>query len=99
MTLARGRHRSASLHFRRARSPVVFESRSSSRTQDMLDEETKRRGRLPCRDDRAPKRRDNSTTQKIKDLDVRVDAINIGTNALIIVGALIRQTELSFTER
>ncbi|GFZ14445.1 RING/U-box superfamily protein [Actinidia rufa] len=75
------------------------ESRSSSRTQDPIDQETRRRRRSPRRDDRAHGCRDKSTTQKIKDLDARINAINTGMNALVIVDALIRQTKPSFTER
>ncbi|GFZ15051.1 hypothetical protein Acr_24g0012410 [Actinidia rufa] len=36
---------------------------------------------------------DKSTSQKIRDLDARLDAINTGTNAPVTVDALIRQTE------
>ena len=53
----------------------------------------------PCRDDQAHKRRDKSTTQKIKDLDAWIDTINTGVKAPITVDALIRQTEPPFTER
>ncbi|GFZ03459.1 hypothetical protein Acr_16g0000830 [Actinidia rufa] len=35
-----------------------------------------KRGRLPRRDDWVPRHRDRSTTQKIKDMDARIDAIN-----------------------
>ncbi|GFS38115.1 hypothetical protein Acr_00g0055790 [Actinidia rufa] len=57
-----------------------------------------RRGRSPCRNDQAPKRRDKSTTQKIKDLDAHIDTINTDTNS-ITMDTLIRQTEPPFTER
>ncbi|GFZ16797.1 hypothetical protein Acr_26g0000670 [Actinidia rufa] len=40
-----------------------------------------------------------STSQKIQDLDSRLDAINTGTNAPMTVDILIRQTEPPFTER
>ena len=40
-----------------------------------------------------------STTQKIKDLDARIDAINTSENAPVIVDALIKQTEPPFTDR
>ena len=40
-----------------------------------------------------------STTQKIKDLDAHIDAINTGENVTIIVVALIRQIKPPFTER
>ena len=43
--------------------------------------------------------REESNTQRIRDLDAKVDAINIGTNALVTVDTLIRQTEPPFTER
>ncbi|GFZ14708.1 hypothetical protein Acr_24g0008980 [Actinidia rufa] len=43
--------------------------------------------------------RDKSTSQKIRDLDARLDAINTGTNAPITVDALVRQTNPPFTER
>ena len=46
-----------------------------------------------------PRRQDNSTSQKIKDLDARLDAINIGTNTLVTIDALIKQTEPPFTPR
>ncbi|GFS36231.1 hypothetical protein Acr_00g0044820 [Actinidia rufa] len=44
-------------------------------------------------------RRDKSTTQKIKDLDARIDAINTGANIPITVDALISQIEPPLTER
>ena len=40
-----------------------------------------------------------STEQKFKDLDAWIDAIDIGVKAIIIVDALIRQTETPFIER
>ena len=40
-----------------------------------------------------------STEQKFKDLDALIDVINIDTNAPVTVDALIRQTEIPFTER
>ncbi|GFY84576.1 hypothetical protein Acr_03g0013500 [Actinidia rufa] len=43
--------------------------------------------------------RDKSTSQKIRDLDARLDAINTGTNAPVTVDTLIRQTEPPFTGR
>ena len=42
--------------------------------------------------------RDKSTTQKIKNLDTQIDAINTGANSPITMDALIRQTEPPFTE-
>ncbi|GFZ18658.1 hypothetical protein Acr_27g0003970 [Actinidia rufa] len=40
-----------------------------------------------------------STTQKIKDLDAQIDAINIGASVPITVEALIRQIEPPFTDK
>ncbi|GFY95143.1 hypothetical protein Acr_10g0005280 [Actinidia rufa] len=57
-----------------------------------------RRGRSPHRGDHI-RGRDRSTSQKIQDLDARLDAINTGTNALVTVDTLIRQTEPPFTGR
>ena len=57
------------------------ESRSSSRSDKTKGDETKRREKLPGRDDQAPKRWYESTTQKIRDIDARIDAINTGVNA------------------
>ncbi|GFY94104.1 hypothetical protein Acr_09g0005500 [Actinidia rufa] len=62
----------------------------SRHSTNSTGEETKRRGRSPHRDDRTHKCRDKSTTQKIKDLDARIDAINTCTNATVTVDALIR---------
>ena len=44
-------------------------------------------------------RHDKSTTHKFKDMDARIDAINIGVNGPIIVDTLIRQIEPPFIER
>ncbi|GFZ00938.1 hypothetical protein Acr_14g0005730 [Actinidia rufa] len=57
-----------------------------------------RRGRSPRRGDHAGAR-DKSTSQKIRDLDARLDAINTGTNAPVTVDALVRQTDPPFTKR
>ncbi|GFZ03434.1 hypothetical protein Acr_16g0000580 [Actinidia rufa] len=57
-----------------------------------------RKGRSPHRGDHI-RARDNSTSQKIRDLDARLDAINTGTNALVTVDTLIRQTEPPFIGR
>ncbi|GFY84264.1 hypothetical protein Acr_03g0010380 [Actinidia rufa] len=57
-----------------------------------------RRGRSPNRGDHT-EARDKSTSQKIRDLDARLDAINIGTNAPVTVDALVRQTDPPFTKR
>ena len=65
----------------------------------MMGEETRRRGRSPRQDNQAHRSRDKSTTQKFKDFDARIDAINIDTNAPVTVDALIRQIEPQFTER
>ncbi|GFZ03786.1 hypothetical protein Acr_16g0004100 [Actinidia rufa] len=46
-----------------------------------------------------PGARDKSTSQKIRDLDARLDAINTGTNAPVTVDALVRQTDPPFTKR
>ena len=46
-----------------------------------------------------PKHRDNSTCQKIRELDARLDAINIGVGTPITVDILIKQTEPPFTRR
>ncbi|GFZ03493.1 hypothetical protein Acr_16g0001170 [Actinidia rufa] len=56
------------------------------------------RGRSPRRGDRIGAR-NKSTSQKIQDLDARLDAINTGTNAPVIVDTLMRQTEPPFIER
>ncbi|GFZ01925.1 hypothetical protein Acr_15g0005340 [Actinidia rufa] len=59
---------------------------------------TVRRGRSPNRGDHT-EARDKSTSQKIRDLDARLDAINTGTNAPVTVDALVRQTDPPFTKR
>ncbi|GFS32204.1 hypothetical protein Acr_00g0021330 [Actinidia rufa] len=46
-----------------------------------------------------PRRQNKSTTQKIRDLNARIDAINRGTSAPVTVDALIKQTEPTFIER
>ena len=45
------------------------------------------------------RRRERSITQRIRDLDAKIDAINMGTNAPVTVDILIRQIEPPFTER
>ncbi|GFZ08216.1 hypothetical protein Acr_20g0000240 [Actinidia rufa] len=57
-----------------------------------------RRGRSPHRGNHI-RARDKSTSQKIRDLDARLDAINTGTNAPVTVDTLIRQTKPPFTGR
>ncbi|GFZ06509.1 hypothetical protein Acr_18g0006790 [Actinidia rufa] len=57
-----------------------------------------RKGRSPHRGDHI-RARDKSTSQKIRDLDARLDAINTGMNAPVTVDTLIRQTEPPFTGR
>ncbi|XP_057510773.1 uncharacterized protein LOC130793147 [Actinidia eriantha] len=88
----RGKHRAPSPSLRERSS-----SSESSKTPAARGEET-RRGRSPRRGDRVGAR-DKSTSQRIRDLDARLDAINTGTNAPITVDTLIRQTEPPFTER
>ncbi|GFZ09774.1 hypothetical protein Acr_21g0003730 [Actinidia rufa] len=56
------------------------------------------KGRSPRRGDHA-RARDKSTSQKIRDLDARLDAINTGVGAPVTVDTLIKQTEPPFTER
>ncbi|GFY95417.1 hypothetical protein Acr_10g0008020 [Actinidia rufa] len=81
---------------RRAPSPSSRERSSSSESSRTLARA--RRGRSPHRGDHI-EARNKSTSQKIRDLDARLDAINIGINALVTVDTLIRQTEPPFTER
>ena len=45
------------------------------------------------------RRSDKSTYIKFKDLDARIDAINISINAPVTVDALIKQIEPPFTKR
>ena len=93
---------------RRRRSPSLSplcyrssssESESSSRTPEMEGEELQWRGRSSHRDDWAPRRRDHSTSQKIRDQDSRLDAINTGVGVLVTIDVLIKQTEPPFTRR
>ncbi|GFZ16042.1 hypothetical protein Acr_25g0004510 [Actinidia rufa] len=67
---ARGRHRASSPSLRERSS-----SSESSQTRARV-----RRGRSPHRSDQIEER-NKSTSQKIRDLDARLDAINTGTNA------------------
>ncbi|GFY95650.1 hypothetical protein Acr_10g0010350 [Actinidia rufa] len=72
---------------------------SSSKTLEVEGEEARRRGMSHRRDDQVPRCRDKSTTQKIIDLDARIDVINTGTSVSVTVDALTRQTEPLFTKR
>ncbi|GFS41537.1 hypothetical protein Acr_00g0074980 [Actinidia rufa] len=92
----KGRHRSPSPP-RRERNSSSSESRSSSKTPRVEGKEV-RRGRSPRRNDQT-RRRNMSTSQKIQDLDARLDAINTGAGVPVTVDTLIRQTEPPFTER
>ncbi|GFZ05183.1 hypothetical protein Acr_17g0007550 [Actinidia rufa] len=67
------------------------------KTPQAEGEET-RRERSPRRSD-LTRRRNMSTSQKIRDLDARLYAINMGIGAPVTVDALIRHTKLPFTER
>ncbi|GFY81010.1 hypothetical protein Acr_01g0008190 [Actinidia rufa] len=84
----RGRHRALSPSLRK-RSSSSESSKTPART---------RRGRSLHRGDPIDAR-NKSTSQKIRDLNVRLDAINTVTNAPVTVDTLIRQTEPPFTER
>ncbi|GFZ09061.1 hypothetical protein Acr_20g0008690 [Actinidia rufa] len=81
---------------RRAPSPSLRERSSSSESSQT--QARMRRGRSPNRGDHT-EARDKSTSQKIRDLDARLDAINTGTNAPVTVDALVRQTDPPFTKR
>ncbi|GFY86848.1 hypothetical protein Acr_05g0004870 [Actinidia rufa] len=81
---------------RRAPSPSLRERSSSSESSHTRARV--RRGRSPNRGDHT-EARDKSTSQKIRDLDARLDAINTGTNAPVTVDALVRQTDPPFTKR
>ncbi|GFY88878.1 hypothetical protein Acr_06g0008180 [Actinidia rufa] len=85
---------------RRSPSPPRRERSSSSESSEVpaVGGEEMRRGRSPRRGHRIGAR-DKSTSQKIRDLDAQLDAINTGTNAPIIVDTLIRQTKPPFIER
>ncbi|GFY80793.1 hypothetical protein Acr_01g0006020 [Actinidia rufa] len=83
---------------RRAQSPYLHESSSSESSKTPAESEEARRGRSPHRDDRI-RARNKSTSQKFRDLDARLDAINTGTSAPVTVDTLIKQTEPPFTER
>ncbi|GFZ10378.1 hypothetical protein Acr_21g0009770 [Actinidia rufa] len=72
--------------------------REKSSSESSKTSTRSRRGRSPRRGDHA-RARDKSTSQKIRDLDARLDAINTGTNAPVTVDALVRQTDPPFTKR
>ncbi|GFS31174.1 hypothetical protein Acr_00g0016040 [Actinidia rufa] len=80
---------------RRAPSPSLRERSSSSESSQTR---SRVRGRSPRRGDHT-QARDKSTSQRIRDLDARLDAINTGTNAPVTVDTLVRQTDPPFTER
>ncbi|GFY93767.1 hypothetical protein Acr_09g0002130 [Actinidia rufa] len=87
----------------RRRSPSLPRREGSSSSSESsgiptVECEKARRGRSPCRGDRIGAR-NRSTSQKIRDLDAQLDAINTGTCALVTVDTLIRQTEPPFTQR
>ena len=52
-----------------------------------------------CRDDQTNRCRDKSTTQKIKDLDTQIDAINTTVKEPVTLNALTRHTKPPFMER
>ncbi|GFZ21689.1 hypothetical protein Acr_29g0008510 [Actinidia rufa] len=83
---------------RRAQSPSLHESSSSESSKTPAESEEARRGKSPRRDDRI-RARNKSTSQKFRDLDARLDAINTGTSAPVTMDTLIKQTEPPFTER
>ncbi|GFS32700.1 hypothetical protein Acr_00g0024120 [Actinidia rufa] len=81
---------------RRAPSPSIRERSSSSESSQTRSRV--RKGKSPNRGNHT-EARDKSTSQKIRDLNARLDAINTGTNAPVIVDALVRQTDPPFTKR
>ncbi|GFS45221.1 hypothetical protein Acr_00g0094950 [Actinidia rufa] len=83
-----------SRHAHRSGNQDSYNSHSASQGHS-----TRRWERSPRRDDQAHRRGDKSTTQNIKDLDARIDAINIGMKAPVTMDALIRQTKLLFKVR
>ncbi|GFZ08175.1 hypothetical protein Acr_19g0011120 [Actinidia rufa] len=78
--------------------PDVERSRHSNRSGNRSRNISADQGRSPRRGDHA-RARDKSTSQKIRDLDARLDAINTGVGAPVTVDTLIKQTEPPFTER
>ncbi|GFY97621.1 hypothetical protein Acr_12g0001620 [Actinidia rufa] len=81
---------------RRAPSPSLRERSSSSESSQTRARV--RRVRSPHRGDQI-EARNKSTSQKIRELDAQLDAINTGTNAPVTVDTLVRQTDPPFTER
>ncbi|GFS30912.1 hypothetical protein Acr_00g0014700 [Actinidia rufa] len=78
----RGRHRASS-------PPRREGSLSESSGAPVVEGEETRRGKSRCRGDRIGAR-DKSTSQKIQDIDARLNAINPEAHAPIIVDTLIR---------
>ncbi|GFY87521.1 hypothetical protein Acr_05g0011600 [Actinidia rufa] len=81
--------------------PDIERSRHSNRSGDRSQKcqcQPSRKGETPSTK-LVLTARDKSTSQKIRDLDARLDAINTGTNAPVTVDTLIRQTEPPFTRR
>ncbi|GFY93718.1 hypothetical protein Acr_09g0001640 [Actinidia rufa] len=83
---------------RRRRQAPSSSLREKSSSESSKTPTRSRRGRSPHRGDHI-RARDKSTSQKIRDLDGRLDAINTGTNAPVTMDTLIRQTEPPFTRR
>ncbi|GFY91348.1 hypothetical protein Acr_07g0015440 [Actinidia rufa] len=73
------------------------ESRSSNKTLE-AEGEVKRLRSL-YRSNQVPKRWSTSTSLKIRDLDVRLDAIDTSAGGPVTVDALFKQIEPSFTNR
>ncbi|GFZ06720.1 hypothetical protein Acr_18g0008900 [Actinidia rufa] len=90
------RHRSPTPRPRRGKSSSS-ESQSFSGTPKAEGEEVRRRS--PHKNNQAPRRRSTSTSQKIRDLEARLDAIDTSAGALVTVDALIWQIEPPFTNR
>ncbi|GFS37364.1 hypothetical protein Acr_00g0051530 [Actinidia rufa] len=80
----------------RAPSPSIRERSSSSESSQTRSRV--RRGEVPA-EAIIPRRETKSTSQRIRDLDARLDAINTGTNAPVTVDTLVRQTDPLFTKR
>ncbi|GFY86387.1 hypothetical protein Acr_05g0000260 [Actinidia rufa] len=76
---------------------VVDRTRRTKRLGDSESQSHQSIGR--ARQNRTPIPPPRSTTQKIRDLDARIDAMNTGVGVLVIVEALIRQIEPPFMDR